>query len=311
MTPPDDLRALAEKLDGVFWLLSPTGEPRKAVREAAEALRALAAAQQTPQEPLREFYDAQVAFNEEDEDHDRRRWEEAGARLARAHEAVAHETPAPRPAEAHQETARAIAYEDGPIADSWSDGHSCGSYGCCGGGKEIDRAELQRVIAAALDAAQQAGLSLSIERDPLAVSELLDDSRREREMYHGLVYQIRKLHHEWRDVQLLDLPAAIAAAIATAQQATQPCMRKYVTCDADESPDNWCEACFLRLSPRPVINRLVTHETPAPRPAARVVADESTAKWMRELRAQGATVFIQHSSGGERVEVVLPEDTTP
>lgn len=28
----------------------------------------------------------------------------------------------------------------------------------------------------------------------------------------------------------------------------QPCMRKYVTCDADESADNWCEACRPRLA---------------------------------------------------------------
>lgn len=77
----------------------------------------------------------------------------------------------------------------------------------------------------ALLTAREPALSLSIQKDPLAISALLDDSQREREMYHQLVADIRHAHSDWRDVQLLDLPKAIAAkvtaleaALTTAQQ---------------------------------------------------------------------------------------------
>lgn len=33
---------------------------------------------------------------------------------------------------------------------SWENNHSCGGYGCCGGGKDIDRKELARAIQQAL-----------------------------------------------------------------------------------------------------------------------------------------------------------------
>ena len=94
-------------------------------------------------------------------------------------------------------------------------------------------------------------------------------------------------------------------ALAAAQQTPQ----KFFV----NNGSGFCTHCCLPMGSHRLqcLRNFVAHETPAPRPAARVVADESTAKWMRELRAQGATVFIQHSSGGERVEVVLPEDTTP
>ncbi len=58
------------------------------------------------------------------------------------------------------------------------------------------------------------GLSLSITDDPLAVSDLLDDSTREREMYHRLIAEIRALLPEkGLHVQLLDIPKAVEAQL--------------------------------------------------------------------------------------------------
>jgi hypothetical protein len=78
--------------------------------------------------------------------------------------------PPPITPEAIRERAEAIAYERGSIEDSWSSGHSCGSYGCCGGGKEIDRDELARVIADALARAEQEATAMRAQRDQLVAN---------------------------------------------------------------------------------------------------------------------------------------------
>ena len=54
--------------------------------------------------------------------------------------------------------AHAIAWDDCASETngylSWENLHSCGGYGCCGGGKDIDRQALERVIYEALVEAQ-------------------------------------------------------------------------------------------------------------------------------------------------------------
>jgi hypothetical protein len=49
--------------------------------------------------------------------------------------------------------AKMIAWDEyGPVEDSWVSNHSCRmSYGCCGGGKDIDRDALAKAIMAALE----------------------------------------------------------------------------------------------------------------------------------------------------------------
>ena len=64
---------------------------------------------------------------------------------------------------------------------------------------------------------QADGLSLNIQRDALAISELLDDSTREREMYHRLILAIRHVLSDGLDVPLLDLPTAIESALLAAR----------------------------------------------------------------------------------------------
>jgi hypothetical protein len=58
-----------------------------------------------------------------------------------------------------EQTARAIARDEyGALVDSWESNHSCNGYiGCCGGGKEIDRAALERAILHAIREAFVAG----------------------------------------------------------------------------------------------------------------------------------------------------------
>ena len=87
MTPPDDLRALADKLERVLPRV-----PTTVARQVIDDLRALAAAQQTPQEPCncRMGMPPIGAVAEAHEPH--------CARL-QSLSSSAHETPAPRPAE--------------------------------------------------------------------------------------------------------------------------------------------------------------------------------------------------------------------
>lgn len=52
-----------------------------------------------------------------------------------------------------EKVAHEIVWEEGPCEHWWVDNHSCGSYGCCGGGKEIDRKALERAIVERVSAA--------------------------------------------------------------------------------------------------------------------------------------------------------------
>lgn len=89
-----------------------------------------------------------------------------------------------------REAASALARQ--PSAPSAEPCTRCDGSRCGGSGKE------------------SSGLSLSLRDDALGVSELLDDSTRERAMYHRLVADIRAaIGEEARDVPLLDLPEFI------------------------------------------------------------------------------------------------------
>lgn len=84
-------------------------------------------------------------------------------------------------------------------------------------------AYFEEAIASALSAEQSGGLSLSIEHDPLAVSDLLADGTREREMYHRLIADIRRvLGEDGLHAQLLDLPKVIASALSGKSPSAPP-----------------------------------------------------------------------------------------
>jgi hypothetical protein len=49
----------------------------------------------------------------------------------------------------------------------WIDNHSCGTYGCCGGGREIDKPALTRLIAQALTEAEARGRAAALAVPPV------------------------------------------------------------------------------------------------------------------------------------------------
>lgn len=66
-----------------------------------------------------------------------------------------------------------------------------------------------------------AGLSLSMQSDPLAISQLLDDNTREKHLYHEVTYRIRQLLGEdGLQAQLTDLPDVVARALRAQKEPT-------------------------------------------------------------------------------------------
>jgi hypothetical protein len=89
--------------------------------------------------------------------------------------AAASPSSSPSRAERIASLAQAIAWDDcGNEVNgylSWENLHSCGGYGCCGGGKDIDRKELERAIHEALTEVA----ALPLQAEPPIPSHLLGE----------------------------------------------------------------------------------------------------------------------------------------
>lgn len=69
------------------------------------------------------------------------------------------------------------------------------------------------------EAEKERGLSLSMQHDPLAISALLDDGIRERDVYQRVVAEIcRVLGDDGLHAQLRDLPSVVARRLAAPPQ---------------------------------------------------------------------------------------------